>query len=168
MSLDDIIDFLNNPKVVIISLFIFVLIFFLTDGFIEGFKKDFFTFGPTHDKDGKPVTFMGIELNSWKNVIITYIILFFTTIMSKYYDISSNKIKLIIYNSSSLGQLIPLSKKWTHILIATEPLIYYLIYIIRFYATATLQIQYILPQLIGTYFINIPYIVHWLRGKEFI
>ena len=43
-----------------------------------------------------------------------------------------------------------------------------MIYIIKFYATATIQIQYIIPQLIGSYIVNIPFMLHWLKGKEFI
>jgi hypothetical protein len=108
------------------------------------------------------------QLNSWRNVSITYIILLITTIMEIYYDISTDKLHKIIDYSTLLNNIIPLPKLWTYIYFIFQPLITILIYIIKFYATATLQIQYILPQLIGTYIVNVPFMVHWLRGKKFI
>ena len=47
-----------------------------------------------------------------------------------------------------------------------DPLFNTLLYIITFYATATFQIQYLLPQLLGTYIINIPYILLWFSNKS--
>ena len=168
MSLDDIIQFCNNPRVVIIFVFIILFILFITEGLTGGFSNNFFSFGPTKDSDGDPTTFMGIKLNSWKNVIITYIIVLITTIMQIYYNISTDKLYKIIDYSTLLNNIIPLPKLWTYLYFMFQPLLNVLIYIIRFYATATLQIQYIIPQLIGTYIVNIPYMVHWLRGKEFV
>jgi hypothetical protein len=168
MQLSDFIHFFNNPRVIIICVFVILFVLFLSEGLLEGFSNNFFSFGPSTDNDGKPVTFMGIKLNSWKNVVITYLILLITTIMEIYYNISTDKLHKIIDYSTILNNIIPLPKLWTYVYFIFQPFITILIYIIRFYATATLQIQYIIPQLIGSYIVNIPFMLHWLKGKEFI
>ena len=88
--------------------------------------------------------------------------------MEIYFSISKNELNKIIDYSSLLNKLIPLPKLWTYLYYIFEPLFTILIYMIKFYATATLQIQYILPQLLGSYMVTIPFIIHWLRGKEFV
>lgn len=168
MSLEDIIHFFNHPKVIILITFIILFALFLSEGLNEGFAKNFFVFGPNVNDKGEPSTFMGIKLSSWSHVIITYIILLITSIMEIYFNISTHKLNKIIDYSSLLNKLIPLPKLWTYIYFIFEPFITILIYIIKFYATATLQIQYIIPQLIGSYIVNIPFMLHWLKGKEFI
>ena len=49
-----------------------------------------------------------------------------------------------------------------------DPIIQIILYIIRFYATATFQIQYIIPQFIGSYITDLPFTLKWLNGKKFI
>lgn len=168
MNLSDIFHFFNNPKVVIIILFITLISLFISEGITEGFEKNFFSFGPNVDNKGEYSTFMGIKLNSWKNVSLTYVFLLITSIMEIYFNISTHKLHKIIDYSSLLNKIIPLPKLWTYIYFTFEPLFTILIYIIKFYATATLQFQYILPQLLGSYIVSIPFTIDWLTGKEFV
>ena len=168
MNLSNIVHFFNNPKVIIIILFITLILLFISEGITEGFEKQFFSFGPNVDSKGEYSTFLGIKLNSWKNVSLTYVFLLITSIMEIYFSISKNELNKIIDYSSLLNKLIPLPKLWTYLYYIFEPLFTILIYMIKFYATATLQIQYILPQLLGSYMVTIPFIIHWLRGKEFV
>ena len=44
----------------------------------------------------------------------------------------------------------------------------YTLYILQFYATATFQIQYIIPQFLGNYITDLPFTLKWLNGKKFI
>ena len=51
MILTKIFNFFNNPKIALLLILIFLIVFFLRQGLTTGFGKYFLTFGPTIDDD---------------------------------------------------------------------------------------------------------------------
>ena len=62
----------------------------------------------------------------------------------------------------------PYNKLLTYVITLIDPFIKTLLYIIEFYATATFQLQFILPQFLGAYITNLPFTLHLLKQKTFI
>jgi hypothetical protein len=132
-----------------------------------GFGNNFLSFGPTNDELGNPTEFMGIKLNSWNLVGIVYVLIFFTSVLSTYYqNVVGLNIHSFVFNPAVTE--IPYSKFWTYLILLVDPLINIILYVIKFYATATLQIQYILPQFLASYITDLPFVIKWLKGKTFV
>ncbi len=160
-------DFFNNPIVVLLIMLTFLLGYYLSFGLTIGFSNHFFSFGPTKDKDGNHTKFMGINIDSWKLVGVVYVIIFISTVIQVYYqNVIGKNFNSLIFNKST--KIIPYSKLLTYLVLLVDPFINILLTIIRFYATATFQIQYVIPQFIGSYIINLPFTLKWLSGKEFL
>ena len=160
-------QFFNDPKTALLIILIFLITYFLSEGITGGFGHNFLSFGPTVDEStGKPVAFMGITLDSWNDVCIVYIIILLSTILQSYY---SNVVYKTIYPYvfNPAVDIVPFSKFWTYLVLIIDPIIYIILRIIIFYATATFQIQYILPQFLGSYLIDLPFTLHWLNSKKF-
>jgi len=160
-------NLINNPKFALIIILLFILIFFLSEGFTGGFDPAFYTFGPTQDTNGNYISFMGIQVKKWKHVIIIYLITFISVLLSIYYN-NVLDIKVGAYVFNHAVKHIPFNKVWSYVVLLLDPLIQIILFIIRFYATATLQIQYIIPQILATYIGEVPFILNWLVGKTFI
>ena len=60
------------------------------------------------------------------------------------------------------------NKLLTYVITMVDPFIKTLLYIIEFYATATFQFQFILPQFIGSYIATLPFTLNLLEQKTFI
>ena len=168
MKFTKIFEYFNNPKIALLIILIFLILFFLIEGLTTGFGNNFLSFGPTKDaQTGKATMFMGIELKSWTTVNIVYLIIFLTTVLQSYYSnaIDSN---LHAYVFNPAIELVPYSKFWTYLVYMIDPLITLVLFILRFYATATFQLQYIIPQFIGSYITNLPFTLIWLNSKKFI
>ena len=121
----------------------------MTEGLTTGFGNNFLSFGPTKDEQsGEPTMFMGIKLNSWTSVNVVYLIIFISTILQSYYgNVVGGNLHAYIFNPAV--ELVPYPKFWTYLVLLINPLITIILYIIQFYATATFQIQYIIPQFIA-------------------
>ena len=168
MSLTKMFDFFNNPKTALLIMLIFLIAFFLTEGLTTGFGNNFLSFGPTKDEQtGVPTMFMGIKLNSWTSVNVVYLIIFISTILQSYYgNVVGTNIHAFVWNAAIVT--VPFPKFWTYLVLLIDPIIQIILYIIKFYATATFQIQYIIPQFIGSYITDLPFTLKWLNGKKFI
>ena len=168
MSLTKMFDFFNNPKIALLIMLIFLIAFFLTQGLTTGFGNNFLSFGPTKDEQtGEPTMFMGIKLNSWTSVCVVYLIIFISTILQSYYgNAVGGNIHAYVYNPAV--ELVPYSKFWTYLVLLINPLITIILYIIQFYATATFQIQYIIPQFLASYIADLPFVLKWLKRKTFV
>ena len=160
-------QFFNNPKTALLIILTFLITYFLSEGLTAGFGNNFLSFGPTIDETtGKPVAFMGINLDSWDDVCIVYVIILISTILQSYYsNVVYKTIYPYVYNPAV--DIVPFPKFWTYLVLIIDPIIYITLRIILFYATATFQIQYILPQFIGSYIIDLPFTLQWLKGKKF-
>ena len=168
MNFTKMFEFFNNPKIALLIMLIFLFAFFLSQGLTTGFGNNFLTFGPTKDEQtGEPTTFMGIQLDTWNNVGLVYVIIFISTVLQSYYGnaVGGN---LHAYVLNPAIDTVPYSKFWTYLVFMTDPLISIILYIIQFYATATFQIQYIIPQFIGNYITDLPFALKWLNSKKFI
>lgn len=165
--LSKIYNFFNNPRTTLILMFIFFLGYYLSIGLTVGFGNDFLKFGPTKDEKGKYTHFMGIEMKSWKIVAVVYVIIFLSTVLQSYYqNIVTHNIDSYVWNSAV--KTVPYSKFWTYLILLLDPFIEILLTVIRFYATATFQIQFVIPQFIGSYLTDLPFTLKWLSGKRFI
>lgn len=163
---DRLIKYLNDPKfaLLILVLVIIGVIIFITVK--HDYATNFFSFGPTKDINGNSAQFMGIYLDTWNNVIMVIILILIVTIVETYYNgVLSNN--LLDYSNNVAIKNIPYSKFWTYFIKMTNPIVNLFLYIIRFYATSTFQLQYIIPQFIGSYFINIPFVFETLHYKKF-
>ena len=168
MNFTKMFDFFNNPKTALLIMLIFLIAFFLSEGLTTGFGNNFLSFGPTKDEQtGEPTMFMGIKLNSWTSVNVVYLIIFISTILQSYYgNVVQTNIHSFVWNAAIVT--VPFPKFWTYLVLLIDPIIQIILYIIRFYATATFQIQYIIPQFIGSYITDLPFTLKWLNGKKFI
>ena len=167
MKLSSIYDFFNNPRTALIIILIFFLVFLLSEGLTVGFGNNFLAFGPTKDINGQPTQFMGINIDTWTKVGVIYTITFIASLLSAYYEtnIYSN-IHAYVWNPAV--KEVPFSKFWTYIILILNPIIQILLYIIRFFATATFQLQYIIPQFVASYIVDLPFTLKWLSGKTFL
>jgi hypothetical protein len=161
-----IINIINKPKFVFILIWIFIIIFFIIDGLKNRLDDNFTKFGPTTEKDGSPTSFLGIKMTNWRHVITAYIIIFITTILTNYYSNVVNKLNTHIRNPGE--RILKFSKFWSYLILLMDPLVSVIIYIIKFFATATFQIQYILPQFVASYISSLPFTLKWLNGTTFI
>ena len=168
MGLTKIFDFFNSPKTALLIILIFLFSYFLAQGLTTGFGNNFLTFGPTKDEDtGKSTMFMGINLDTWNNVSLVYVIIFVSTVLQTYYNsVVGTNLHAFVWNAAI--EVVPFQKFWTYAVLLIDPIIQIILYIIRFYATATFQIQYIIPQFIGSYITDLPFTLKWLNGKKFI
>ena len=148
--------FFNNPKTTLLIMLAFFLGYYLSVGLTIGFGNNFLSFGPTKDVNGNYTQFMGIQLKTWKLVAIVYVIIFISTVLDTYYEnVVGQNIHAYVWNAAV--KVVPFPKFWTYLVLMTDPFIKILLSIIRFYATATFQIQYVLPQFIASYITDLPF-----------
>ena len=144
--------FLSNPVIAIVIIILFCLFFFIYDSYYNK-NNLFFQFGPTQNNYNEYEKFLGTYLDSWSKVIFAYVIVFLTTIITYYYTFIMNNnitLKLIKYFN--------LNKHYYYIISILDPIIVTLLYIIKFNSFSILQIQYVLPQVLGLYLISLPYL----------
>jgi len=163
-----IVNFITKPQVALFIIILSIIGHIILISRLGGFtSNNFLAFGPSKDKHGNYSTFAGLELNNWNKIIAVYFIILFSSILNVYYtNVVSKGVQLSILNSAV--KVVPYSKFWSYVVLFTDPSIQIILYIIKFLAAATLQIQFIFPELLGTYISNIPFIIRWLTNKNFI
>jgi len=160
-------DFFSKPSTAFTLIFIFLLGYFLSEGFITGFANNFLAFGPTKDSTGEPTKFIGIYLKTWTDVSLAYIIIFISTLFQTYYGwVVNDNISSYVWNPAV--NAIPYNKFWTYLILTIDPIIDTLLYVISFFATTTLQMQFIIPQFLGNFIANLPFTISALRKKTFV
>ena len=157
---------LSSPSVAVVIFMIFLILYFVFLDLEGGFGYTFLHFGPGTDRDNT-TSFMGIKLDSWRKVIILYVVSFFSALMTTYYHstythIVSNKVL------SSTVDAIPYGKIETYAIMLLDPIIIESLAIIEFFTTLTLQFQFILPALVGRYCAQLPYIISILSNRTFL
>jgi hypothetical protein len=155
-----IVNFFMEPKVVLVlfTLFLVGYLIFLDE---EGaFSASFLQFGP-----GKG-TFLGIKLDTWPKVLTLYGVGFFTSLMTSYYQwIMSNNIHSYVYNRAISE--VPYSRFWIYLINILEPFFYQILAVIQFFTTLTMQLQFILPQFIGSLVADMPFTLQRLGEKKY-
>jgi hypothetical protein len=163
---EKLLSFLSQPSTALLTILFFLVGFFLAEGLYFGFGNNFLSFGPTNDTTGEPTKFMGISLKSWTDVSIAYVIIFISTLLQSYYGwIVGNDISSYIFNPAV--KQIPYDKFWTYLILTINPVIKTMLFVINFFATATLQMQFIIPQFLANYLANLPFTLSWLNKKKF-
>jgi len=144
--------------VILFTIFLAGYIFFIDEE--GGFSSDFLKFGPSKSK------FLGATIDTWHKVIIMYIVGFVAAVMTTYYrTIMNNNIHGYIWNRAIKS--IPFSKRWTYIIVLLEPFLYQVLEIIQFFTTLTMQLQFIIPQFLGGFLADIPFVVQRLGTLRF-
>ena len=163
--MDHVADWLNSPKTIIFISTVFLagyMAFIQVEG---GFSSQFLHFGPGTNADNT-TSFIGIVLDTWSKTILMYFVSFLSSLMNTYYLYAmTNNLHSYIWNRAITH--VPFSKKWTYIVILSEPLLMQILQITSFFTTLTLQLQFILPQFIGSAIVEIPFTIAMLRLKTF-
>ena len=162
---NEIVDFFFSPKVALFIFTIFIvsyLIFLDEEG---AFNEKFLHFGPG-DSDKNTTTFLGIKLDTWPKTIMLYVVGFFSALLTTYYQtVMGQNLHSYIWNKAI--DTIPFSKTWTYAIIIMEPFFYQVLQIIQFFTNLTLQLQFIIPQFIGSYIADVPFTIRMLGDKRF-
>lgn len=163
--MDHVADWLNSPKTIMFISTVFLagyIAFIQVEG---GFSSQFLHFGPGTNADNT-TSFIGIVLDTWSKTILMYFVSFLSSLMNTYYLYAmTNNLHSYIWNRAITH--VPFSKKWTYIVILSEPLLMQILQITSFFTTLTLQLQFILPQFIGSAIVEIPFTIAMLRLKTF-
>ena len=158
-------DLLSSPKSILIISGIYLtgyMIFIAKEG---GFTSQFVHFGPGTN-ESNTTSFLGIILNTWQKVILMYAVSFLSSVMNTYYSYAmTNNLHSYIWNRAV--PMVPFSKKWTYIVILIEPILLQILSITQFFTSLTMQLQFIIPQFIGSMIIEVPFTIQRLREKEY-
>jgi hypothetical protein len=154
-----------SPKValIIFTLFLVAYIVFIDEE--GGFSQSFLHFGP--GTDAKTTTnFLGIKLDSWSKVGVLYVVSFLSALLTTYYQtVMSNNIHSYIWNRALKS--VPYSRTWTYIVVLMEPFFYQILSVIQFFTNMTMQLQFILPQFLGSLIADVPFTLQRLGEKRF-
>ncbi len=165
MILKSISKFFYNPTTAFFIFIIFItsyLVFLDEEG---AFQAKFLKFGPS--KDPKTQTkFINMKLDTWTKVIIVYVISFMSSIVNTYYD---NVIGQFIHQHmwNPAVKKIEGSKIVTLTIITVEQIIWTAVSVITFFTNMTMQLQFIIPSLLGAMITNIPFDIYQASKKTF-
>ena len=156
-------DTLFHPKIsfMIFSAFITLYLAFLM--YEHAFDAHhFLKFGPSND-----AVFIGMKIDTWNKVYIMYFVGFVSTLLTSYhqtvmYDFIHSK----VWNPA-FKEKMPLDKNTTILLMCCEPVFYFLLNIIQFFVTMTMQLQFILPELFARCLVDIPYGIMKANEKKY-
>jgi hypothetical protein len=158
-------DLLSSPKSILIISGVYLtgyMIFIAKEG---GFTSQFVHFGPGTN-ESNTTSFLGIILDTWQKVILMYAVSFLSSVMNTYYSYAmTNNLHSYIWNRAV--PKVPFSKKWTYIVILVEPILLQILSITQFFTSLTMQLQFIIPQFIGSMIIEVPFTIQRLREKEY-
>jgi len=136
---------------VIFCIGLFVMLFLLDE---EGaFTKKFLHFGPEKD-----TTFLHVKIDTWNKVYIVYGISFGVSLLQFYYSriIKGEFISSRFVNPSHKERL-DVTKDMMKFIIAVNPIAQWILQIIVFFVTMTMQLQFVLPQLLASMFVLYTY-----------
>lgn len=164
-QIDRIADILSSPKTILGISTIFLsgyITFIAVEG---GFTSQFLHFGPG-TSSSNTTSFIGIVLDTWEKVILMYFVSFLSSLMNTYYTYAmTNNLHSYIWNRAV--PKVPFSRKWTYIVVLAEPFILQVLAVTAFFTNLTMQLQFIIPQFIGSIIIEVPFTIQRLREKEY-
>lgn len=156
---------LSYPQVALLTFTLFLIGYIIFLDVEGGFKQKFLKFGPDRDPSNS-ATFLGIKLDNWTKVIMMYIIGFCSSLMSSYYNaVMSTSVHTYIYNAAI--DEVPYNKQLIYSVAMIEPFLYQILWIIQFYMDLIMELQFIIPQFIGTYVASIPFVIQMLGTKQY-
>jgi len=158
-------DFLSSPKTILGFSSVYLTGYMLFISIEGGFTSQFIHFGPGTTRENT-TSFLGIVLDTWQKVILMYFVSFLSSLMNTYYLYAmTNNLHSYIWNRAV--PKVPFSKKWTYVVILAEPFIMQVLTITQFFTNLTMQLQFIIPQFIGSLIIEIPFTIQRLQEKEY-
>jgi hypothetical protein len=154
-------DYLSSPKTILLFSAIYLTGYISFIGADGGFTSQFLQFGPGS------TSFIGIALDTWPKVILMYFVSFLSSLMNTYYLYAmTNNLHSYIWNRAVPE--VPFSRRWTYIVILAEPFIMQILSITQFFTNLTMQLQFILPQFLGSIIIEIPFTIQRLQEKTYL
>ena len=155
----NLVKWLTNPLVIITIVILFFIAFMVYLETSKELSSLFWKFGPTLDADGKYYKYMTFTLDNWAKVASVYIIIFLTAVVNTLYS--------KFYKSRFIGQIgspsySSMSRTVKVIVIAINPMMEMLSYIVNFFAVAAFQFQYLLPMFAGAFLAELPYLSQFL------
>ncbi len=148
-----------------IALIIFVLI---AVGYLifldkEGvFQKKFLHFGPSPDSK-----FFHITIDTWGKVIAVYIIGFISALSVSYYTSVTGSFVSGILLNPAYKDIIKTSEFWSKIIVSVDPIITWIMNSFQIFITLTMQLQFMIPQLLGHIAVAIPSNLKSVSMKRF-
>jgi len=161
----DILDFLFKPLVAFTILVAFLVTYLVFIGLEGGFTEKFLHFGPGTTPENT-TTWINIKMDTWPKVITLYIIGFLSALINQYYMYAVSE-NLHSYVWQRAEKVIPFDKPSTLFVLFSEPIIFQILSVIQFFTTLTLQIQFILPEMVGGFIAHVPGVMRRLEGKKF-
>lgn len=174
-----IIDWFMKPSTALVLFIIILIIYFIVVDESGGFTDNFLHFGPSKPKDesgelgeeggmgGDGTSFLGIKLDTWGKVITLYLISFFSSFVSEYYEsVVSETVSTAVWNDA-IHELEG-GKVTTYVIAAFDPLIGQILEILKVLTAMTMQLQFILPNILGSYAMRLPISMYMLSKKTFI
>lgn len=126
------------------------------------FQEKFLRFGPSEDTE-----FLNMKIDSWEKVIVMYILAFATALLTSYYStVMYDFIHSKIYNPAFKDK-VGISKNWVKAIVLLDPILYWILGIIQFFISLTMQLQFLVPQLLGTAIIDIAYGLYKVSQNKF-
>ena len=156
--------YLTSPQLAIASFTTWVFIFVLILGMMGAFSKNFLHFGPSTDEE-TTTEFLGAQIDTWPKVIQLYLLGFFTSIMHTYYETVYNA-WAINYVKDVKTKHINVKKTIAYIMIFLDPIISNINNILELFLTLTLQLQFLIPQMLGNLVASIMVSHAYLKKKK--
>ena len=141
-----------EPRVALIIFIVFMIGYLILLDEEGTFRDNFMHFGPSED-----AKFLNMKIDTWEKVIIMYILAFATALLTSYYStVMYDFIHSKIYNPA-FKEKVGISKNWVKAIVILDPILYWILGIIQFFISLTMQLQFLIPQLLGTAIIDIAY-----------
>jgi hypothetical protein len=161
----ELVEFFMSPKVALIIFTLFLVAYITFIDVEGGFQGNFLHFGPGTNEQNT-TSFMGVKLDTWTKVGLLYVVSFFASLLTSYYQtVMSNNIHSYIWNRALSS--VPYSKTWTYAIVLMEPFFYQVLSIVQFFTNMTLQLQFIIPQFLGGLIAEVPFTLQRLGEKRF-
>lgn len=140
-------NIIGNPTFALTTFTTWILIFIVILGYMGAFTEHFLHFGPSSDPKVQ-AEFLGTPINSWTKTIALYILGFVSAAFSTYYyNIFGSWLTNTIRDHKT--KHIKISRSQAIILTTMNPLITAVNGVLEFFVTLTLQLQFIIPQIMG-------------------
>jgi len=155
---------LTTPEVAMGTFTTWVLIFVTILGFMGAFSKRFMHFGPSTDPE-TATEFLGAHIDTWPKVIELYALGFLSSIMNTYYR--------TVYDAWMMNQVkdvktkhVTVKKAFAYVMITLDPIISNINNILELFLTLTLQLQFLIPQVLGDFVASVLVSRAYLKKKQ--
>ena len=138
---------LTNPTMALTTFTGWVFTFIIILGLMGAFNTKFLHIGPSTDPKTQ-AEFLGAPIDTWERVILLYILGFFSAAFSTYYHAVfgawlTNSVK------DPKQRKLGMKHDLANLLITLDPIVSSINRILELFVTLTLQLQFLIPQLLG-------------------